>query len=75
MEVAVDRTGVRVDEQLGGIEAQAVPRAPGAVGPQAVCRAHLDARQEAVVHAFGSCLERHPDLVVTVEQTGFDQLG
>ena len=47
-EAPVDRRGMGVDEELGGIEAVAVARVPGPVGAQAVARARPDAGHEAV---------------------------
>ena len=57
-EGAVERGRVRVDEELGGVEAMAVARIPGAVRAQAVARARPEAGDEAVEDVAGALRQR-----------------
>ncbi|CAO0831035.1 hypothetical protein SMICM17S_11286 [Streptomyces microflavus] len=75
-EVAVDRTGVRVEQQLGRVPAGARPGVPAAVHPVAVALTGRDARQEAVPDLVGQLGQRAAGLgAVLVEEAQLDRLG
>ena len=73
-DVAGDRAGVRVDQELVRVEPQAVVGNPGPVRAEAVLRADPDAGEEPVVHTVAAGLERHPHLLVAEEEARLDQL-
>ncbi len=74
-ERAVEGGGVRVDQELGRVEAMAVPRIVGAVRPQSVPGARAEARDEAVEHVAGALRQRDAldlGLARRVEQAQLD---
>ena len=72
----VDRLGVRVDEQLGGIEAVAMRRVVGAVDPVAVPVARPDARHVDVVLEARLVIDVDPLLgAVLVKQAQLDAVA
>ena len=61
-EVAVDRTGVRVEQQLRRVPAGARPGVPATVDPESVALAGTDVRHEAVPDLMGQLGQRQTGL-------------
>ena len=76
VELALERAGVGIDQELGGIAALALARKPRTVDPIAVALAGLDPGQVAVPHRAGSLGQEDARLdVVRVEETELDGVG
>ena len=75
-ELALERAGVGIDQELGGIAALALARKPRTVDPIAVALAGLDPGQVAVPHRARSLGQEDARLhVVRVEETELDGVG
>lgn len=74
--LSVHRLGVRVEQQLAGVAAQAARRVEGTVHPKAVALAGIHARQIAVPAVAGNLRQAQPCLAAAlVEQAEVHPLG
>ena len=75
-DLAVDGGGVRVEQELGRVAAQALARVPGAVDPKPVALARADAGQAAVPNV-GRALGQLDAVLgaVVVEEADLDSVG
>src|SRR5947209_12593106 len=74
-ELAVERAGVGVDQELAGVPAKAVPGVEGTVDAEAITLTRTDAGEVTVPDVVGDFLQRHAFLGVAVEQAQLDRLG
>ena len=75
-DLPVDGRRVGVEQELGGIAPQPVPRIPGTLHPQAVALARPDIRQEAVPDMGRSLRQRDPLLgSVPIKEAELDGAG
>src|SRR5581483_33661 len=75
-ELALQCSGVRIEQQLVRVPAAAARRVPGPVNPEAVALAGLDAGQVAVPDVEGGFGQRDPALATgVVEKAQLDALG
>src|SRR3954452_19909382 len=74
-ELAVERAGVGVDQQLARVPAQPTTGVERTVDPEPVALARPDARQVPVPDVVGHLFQGDPFLGLAVEQTQLDRLS
>src|SRR5450631_816619 len=70
---AVDRPGVRVQQQFGWVVAQAVSRLPGAVRPHPITRPGAQAGHRAEPRSMGAVIQGDPSLAGPALVTGIEE--